>query len=115
MKKRLRRKLKVKEFAEYGCKITGKFHDSTSFETMDSFLNALCDLCEYYSLFCCGGTNKEKTFDFIIYKQNYLDKSRKYANQMIMLDYVVLKHLLESEKTIESFKIDTENPININK
>ena len=89
MKKRLRKKLRVKEFFEPYCIIRGDFFEELSEEKMDEILDAFIEVVEALDFGCCGCTSPTD-FDYTVgsHKKEKLSKNDAiYLNAFLINNY----------------------------
>lgn len=79
MKKRIRKKLRVKEFYVKHCWLEGQFKNKLVGSEVDNFLDSLCTYVDSNNLTFCGSTDCQD-FSYIIVPLNYKNDIERLIN-----------------------------------
>jgi len=107
MKKRLRKKRKLGEYAEYGFEVQADFNFNAQ-KNIDSQIetiwNHIITFCESRNLTCCGSSD-ETSIQFII--NTWKSPSRKYHPSPTQVDKDSIIFLLKKLTTVKNIKISS--------
>ena len=94
MRKRLRKKKHVGEFAEFGCELTIERNVTTGFdEFMDAFVSEAIEANGCY----CGGGGKEDRLEFVVELGRRSDNPEGRIKQ--------IRNWLDSRQDVEDYKV----------